>query len=198
MQLTTVSRNSGGYTMNVPNVPADVQSYDEMAKYTGACVERAVDADFQHNWNGRWRKEFCLALEKETGIERKKEENNGKTKYLETENVYIARVESDTKKKYAELAQTIADTIKFAPQGSGSSSIGESWLSEADTIIAAVGGGSYDGFIANITRNNPGFVFDFEEDGSTPTREAIALALKTEDARAKQVAKASRLALVNG
>lgn len=199
---TEATRNSGGYTMVISGVPASVDEYDEMARSKGACLERAIDADFQHNWNGKWRKKFCVELEKLVGddpeLQRNKEVEGNKTKYLETENTYIGRVEAKTGQKYTELAQQVAGTIQFQPQGTGGGSIGDTWFTEADTVIAAVGGGSWEGFVANITNNNPGFVFDFEEDDSTPTRESIALALKTEDARAKAAAKAARLALVNG
>lgn len=182
--------------MNVSGVPATVEEYDAMAKQAGAAHERAVDADFQHDWNGRWRKSFCEALEKLTGVERKKEEKDNKVKFLETENVYIARVESETATKYPVLAQEIADKTEYRTQGSGGGSIGEVWFGEADGIIAAVGGNSWDGFVANITNNNPGFVFDFDDETGKPTRESVALALKTEDSREKALAKAKRLALV--
>jgi hypothetical protein len=180
-----------GLTVNV-SVPGSHEEYDELAGMTGACVDAAVDRDLQHNWKGRFRSEFLSKVEEESGVARNVEKDeNGKVTHQEKEKTYFNRVLAELgvdKSHFAELANTVAAAVPYKSTG-GSGSIGQNWLREADEIIEVVGDGSFDKFIENITTANPGFQFAFEEDGSTPTRESIAFALRTEDARARAESK---------
>ena len=64
-----------------------------MAKQEGACVKRANQQYLDHSHAAKIRSAVCEKVEELTGIERNKEVTDKKTKFTETENVYISRVE---------------------------------------------------------------------------------------------------------
>ena len=190
------STSTLGYTINVSGTPASNEEYDQMANAIGAARDRAVDSDLQHDWKGRFRGNFCKALETLTGIARLTKKNDkNKEVFDELEKPFVLRVEAATGKKFGELAQTTADETPYKAQAMGGA-VGKSWLNEADGIIAVIGDNSWDKFIENVTAVNPGFQFAMEEDAITPTRESVALALKVDESRQKAERAASRLALV--
>lgn len=50
------------------NVPSTNEEYDKAAGEVNSACAEAVDKYMFHNWGGKFRENFCLAVEKETGI----------------------------------------------------------------------------------------------------------------------------------
>lgn len=178
------SKQTGVYdfTVTVAGCPASTDEYDEMAKQVGACLDTAVDNDIQHIWKGQYRKALRKALE-EASIPANEGETDGEH-YKRAKALCANGTGPLDLEAFAALRQEVATKVDYSTGGGSSSRIGETWLTKAAKYLESVQDpGSWSAFCETITANNPGFIFDFGDDGVTPTQESCAMALKTENAR---------------
>ena len=188
-----IKQSSMGLTFLVKGVPSSTSEFDEMAGEVGACLDYGIDDVLKHVWLSRFRPKFAELLAARTGIPRAKtgervNKDGTTTAIYEKEVSYLQRVLDKTHKdvsEYNELAQEVADSLPFASAftgtGTGRGRIGKEYLSLADEIIEQIEstGSDYSSFMDTITSSNAGFVFAVDESG-TPTREAIATAVKVD------------------
>lgn len=187
--MRSVTTSVLGMNLSVSNCPETAEEYDAASKAIGACVDTAVDNDLQHSWKGRFRKALLSAVSKATGNARYSDEDG---KFTETEKIYWARVqrEADDKSVFQPIVDQVLAATPYEATGS-TGRIGKAWLDQAETFLETVAGSDWARFVANISDKNAGFSFEFGEDGTTPTRESIALALKVDDARVSAETRAS-------
>lgn len=182
---------TGVYDFQVPvkGCPASAEEYNEMAKQEGACLDTAVDNDIQHNWKGSYRKSLreglvAAGVPTEDGEKDKTHYNRAKALIVE------GSIDGLDMSGLVELRNSIADTVTYSTGGGSSSRIGEAWLNKADKYLENIQDpASWTAFMENISAANPGFTFECGDDGVTPTRDSVALALKTEDVRVRAAAE---------
>lgn len=179
-------------TVGVSGAPSSVEEYDKMSS-PGGCLAAAVDRDIQHIWKGNFRKNLSAELNKLGGeYSRILDENKKPT---ENDQPYfdrcVALATQGTEGRSmddieAAWALAIANT-EYKCSGAPGTSVGKTWLEDADGFLEQnLDAAAWNNFTARITVANPSFTFSFQENGSTPTRESLALALKTEDARVRR------------
>ena len=178
--------NAGVYDFQVPveGCPSSPEEYDQMAKQAGACVDTAVDNDLQHLWKGSFRKKLREALSEHVAPE---EGERDKAHYLRAKALISSGdIDSLDSSGLVELRNSIAATVNYSTGGGSASRIGQEWMNKAAKYLEQdLQPDQWAAFVGNITSNNPGYEFEMGDDGSTPTQESIALALKTEDARVR-------------
>jgi hypothetical protein len=120
----------------------------------------------------------------------------------EKDTIFIKKIKDSGAIPLPELVgilQQVADANPFDPSTSTSSSqIAKKYFNLADSTIAMVksGEGDWPGFVEQFTEANPGFVFDFEDDGATPTRDSLAAAYKANETREIQAAQSKVMGFV--
>jgi hypothetical protein len=192
---------AGVYDFEVPveGIPASTQEYDDMAKKVGAALETAIDNDLQHIWKGGFRKKFREAL-KDAGFPPIEEEGKApekdKTHYQRAKALIVGGEAPITMEQLVALRNEVATKVNYSTGGGSSSRIGQEWLSRAAKYLENISDPSqWAAFMENIVLNNPGFVFEMSSDGSTPEKESIAMALKTENSRVLQAAETGLFAV---
>lgn len=136
-----------------------------MAQTEGACLKRAIQQYLDHSHASKVRAAICAKVEELTGIERKHETNDDgkKTKFTETENVYITRVENTLAQEDRSLnseefepaiqeaaAAVPVDLTKTVRSGGSVNNVAKKWLDMATALIEA---GKWDAFVEkyNVT-----------------------------------------------
>jgi len=177
----TVTITIWGVSNKVTNIPENNEEYttlaggDALAAHTNA-LRGDLDA---------WKAKFKIAVSKalhENGFPRQSEEKDGKTAFTESEKTHFDRVVGDNLKEHEALFDRVVSETPFKVIGSD---LGQVWLDRAAELLekmkAKENGCSY--FVANMTAKNPSVAIEFEEDGTTPTTNSVAVALKTDRAR---------------
>lgn len=110
-------------------VPESVEEFDRLAGKGGAALDEANKNVIYRSVNHEFRKEFCEALEKTTGIEREGkitgEGEAAKKVYTEKEKAYVSRVLASgkiTEEAAQSLANEVGGKIAFDPSPSERSS----------------------------------------------------------------------------
>lgn len=193
-----------GFVLNV-QTPSSADEFDQLAKRVGACLDEAVNNVLYRSYLAEFRDEFCDALAKQTGIERK-EKITGKTKagndivvYAETEVEFVERVAAEKGVEvasFAGLASEVAAKITFDPSATerkaGAKKVAKTYLN----IVAQIEQlGGPDGLVKVAAKLAVVLGRPITLDTSTPesmvkAREILALAIKEDqDRKSEAVAK---------
>lgn len=189
--------NSLGIEFTVNGLPSSVEEYDEMAQRQGACLDSAIGQFIAHTHLTKVRSALVAAVEKITGIEREKKEEDGKTSFTETEKTYLDRVESEHlqpegkslyegdiyTKLQAAAAAVEVDLTKQTRVGA-SSKLAQKWLDMAGEIVKA---GKADAFAAKY-----GLTYTGEEEEDL---KILGACIKEQDARIRREAQARLMEL---
>lgn len=173
-----------GQTVTAQPFPDTADEWDKTVGVMGDCVNTSIDNYIQHVWKGKVRKR-ARALIVKAGVP--EEDPSGKTLKDEAHFKLAAAQGVDVRG----LLQQAASETAVELSASSSGRLGQTWLDQADSHLETVSDPNvWSQFMDNVVANNPGFQFDVEETG-VPTRESVAMALKTEDARVRKLASAS-------
>lgn len=138
--------SSLGFDIPIEGLPKTVDEFNSLAG-RDCCLDYAIQHYVAHNHLTKVRAAICAAVEEATGIEREKEENDGKTKYTESDARYIKRVESelpDGESLETTYLEPIIEAAKSVPvdltktvRAGGTSKTAQKWLDKASAIIEA-------------------------------------------------------------
>lgn len=188
--------NSVGFEFPVNNLPATVEEFDQMAQREGACLDAAIGQYIAHTHLTKVRSILCEKAEELTGIEREKEEEDGKVTYSESEKKYLDRVEAELQSegrsmyegdlyaKLVEAASSVEVDLTKQTRSGGSTKVAQKWLDMAKDVIAQ---GKAEAFAEKF-----GLTLTGEEEDDLKT---IGSKLKEETLRIQRQAQADLMAL---
>lgn len=195
--MKTEEYNFLGLKVN-KEVPTTNEEFDKAANELNAACASAVDHYMYHVWGGKFREEFCAAVEKSTEIPWPTDDDAMKTATPKKDGTvtpihishgqYFKLVLAKTGKKpedFAEIANEVAARVAFDPSASSSGGrIAKEYISAAEGVIAK-GPDAVAQVVATLNRLNPGVSL-----GDAPTVDELARAIKSNADRKKAEAAA--------
>lgn len=144
--MKSVKKDILGFEVEIPNIPETLAELVAAAGSEQAVLDGALAYTLYHSHFTKLRTAIVEKLEKLTGIARETEEVNGKTKVVEKDGSYIARLEeelgAETLQGYLAEVQEVSTNlpVSYTPTVRGVGTGGkpaQKWLAMVDDLISA-------------------------------------------------------------
>lgn len=207
--MKTRIQDTLGFNVKLP-VPDTIEEAVALAGSPSAVVDGWLDDEIFRGWLPSVRRAIVKTLNDTTTVKRKvtgkgpARKDGSAPDVYEKDTIYIRRVKADaglTPEQLQKIAQDSADSIKFDPSETSSTSgrVAKKFLVAAQGIIDAVASGAatWDIVLGNFASENPDFEMEIDEATGAPTVESLASGLRyDEDRIVKERASASRFTKV--